>query len=155
MFLFSYFLLFLCSYVLQLVMNSVDASSLRGWRVALAGGQELVMNSVDASGHISVTSESAVETLGEDAGGGGVNDSIGTQMCESDDDDDDMPSSPGSFDDDGSMAMNDDVTAQLAAAGGWSGERRQCVYVVVEGANDRLRPRGSTQAEGWVEVVVE
>lgn len=27
--------------VLQLVMNSVDASSLRGWRVALTSGQEV------------------------------------------------------------------------------------------------------------------
>ncbi|XP_063845997.1 DNA-binding protein P3A2-like isoform X6 [Scylla paramamosain] len=100
-----------------LVMNSVDASSLRGWRVALAGGQELVMNSVEAAGLTSVTSETTVEPLDDTGGGGGVGDSVGTQIT-SDDDDDDVPSSPGSFgEDEGSMPIADDVTAQLAAAG--------------------------------------
>ncbi|KAF2348312.1 hypothetical protein FHG87_020934 [Trinorchestia longiramus] len=42
-------------------------------------------------------------------------------------DDDDMPLSPESFDDDGGSSPYfssnlDDVTAQLAAAGGWQGE---------------------------------
>ena len=53
----------------------------------------------------------------------------------SDDDDDEMPSSPGSFDDDdGSFNSVDDVTAQLAAAGGWTGETRPTfVHSMAEG----------------------
>ncbi|MPC17651.1 hypothetical protein E2C01_010517 [Portunus trituberculatus] len=136
-FFFHYFALY-CT----LVMNSVDASSLRGWRVALAGGQELVMNSVDAAGLTSVTSETTVEPLDDTGGGGGVGDSVGTQIT-SDDDDDEVPSSPGSFgEDEGSMPITDDVTAQLAAAGGWAGEREHFVFVVVEGANARCSLQG-------------
>lgn len=46
---------------------------------------------------------------------------VTTHLNMSDDDDDDMPSSPGSFDDDNDSYQGDDgVSAQLAAAGGWS-----------------------------------
>ena len=50
------------------------------------------------------------------------------------DDDDDMPMSPESFDDEqGSPAYFssnlDDVTAQLAAAGGWQGEMIPCRWL--------------------------
>lgn len=87
------------------------------------------MNSVETGGLTSVTSETTVEPLGDDAGGGGgTGDSVGTQIT-SDDDDDDVPSSPGSFgEDEGSMPIADDVTAQLAAAGGWSGERENFCF---------------------------
>lgn len=84
------------------------------------------MNSVGPTDLTSVTSGAAVDTLGEDTGGGGgTGDTVATQITgTSDDDDDDVPSSPGSFgEDEGSMPGEDDVTAQLAAAGGWSGER--------------------------------
>ncbi|KAK8728633.1 hypothetical protein OTU49_009062 [Cherax quadricarinatus] len=104
-----------------LVMNSVDASALRGWRVALAGGQQLVMNSVGASGLAGMTGNGGeVDPLSEDGGGGGgAGDNVTAHITgTSDDDDDDVPSSPGSFDDDdGSLPGEDDVTAQLAAAG--------------------------------------
>ncbi|XP_050710544.1 DNA-binding protein Ewg-like isoform X3 [Eriocheir sinensis] len=125
-----------------LVMNSVDASSLRGWRVALAGGQQLVMNSVGATGLTSVTSGGAVDSLGEDTGGGGgAGDSVATQITgTSDDDDDDVPSSPGSFgEDEGSLQGDDDVTAQLAAAGGWSGPVGVAAAAAIASAKKRKR----------------
>lgn len=98
------------------------------------------MNAVGGSGLAGMTSSGgAVDPLGEDGGGGGgPGDNVTTHIAgTSDDDDDDVPSSPGSFDDDdGSLPGEDDVTAQLAAAGGWSGEiRRLCFLLVVEGTN--------------------
>ncbi|XP_071521907.1 DNA-binding protein Ewg isoform X3 [Panulirus ornatus] len=124
-------------------MNSVDASALRGWRVALAGGQQLVMNSVGASGLAGMTgSGGAVDPLGEDGGGGGgPGDNVTTHIAgTSDDDDDDVPSSPGSFeDDDGSLPGEDDVTAQLAAAGGWSGPVGVAAAAAIASAKKRKR----------------
>ena len=77
-----------------------------------------------------------------EGGGGGVGDSVGTQI-DSDDDDDDIPSSPGSFgEDECSMPITDDVTAQLAAAGGWSGEGEHNLFVVVEGTNVHYHLQG-------------
>lgn len=96
------------------------------------------MNSVATTGLTSVTSGTTVDSLGDDTGGGGgTGDSVATQITgTSDDDDDDVPSSPGSFgEDEGSLPGDDDVTAQLAAAGGWSGERETLIFVVVEGAS--------------------
>ncbi|XP_069175853.1 DNA-binding protein P3A2 isoform X7 [Procambarus clarkii] len=126
-----------------LVMNSVDASALRGWRVALAGGQQLVMNSVGASGLAGITgSGGSGDPLSEDGGGGGgPGDNVTTHITgTSDDDDDDVPSSPGSFDDDeGSLPGEDDVTAQLAAAGGWSGPVGVAAAAAIASAKKRKR----------------
>lgn len=114
------------------------------------------MNSVGTTGLTSVTSGTAVDPLGEDTGGGGgTGDSVATQMTgTSDDEDDDVPSSPGSFgEEEGSLPGDDDVTAQLAAAGGWSGERETLTFVLVEGANARRQPR-EMQGEGRTCVVM-
>ncbi|XP_042206719.1 DNA-binding protein P3A2-like isoform X4 [Homarus americanus] len=124
-----------------LVMNSVDASALRGWRVALAGGQQLVVNSVGASGLGGMTGNGGSgDPLSED-GGGGHGDNVTTHITgTSDDDDDDVPSSPGSFDDDdGSLPGEDDVTAQLAAAGGWSGPVGVAAAAAIASAKKRKR----------------
>ncbi|XP_047479883.1 DNA-binding protein Ewg-like isoform X3 [Penaeus chinensis] len=124
-------------------MNSVDASALRGWRVALAGGQQLVMNSVGASGLAALAGGGgAADPLNVDGGGGGgPGDSVTTHLAgTSDDDDDDMASSPGSFDDDeGSLPGVDDVTAQLAAAGGWSGPVGVAAAAAIASAKKRKR----------------
>ncbi|XP_068243419.1 DNA-binding protein P3A2-like [Palaemon carinicauda] len=124
-----------------LVMNSVDASALRGWRVALAGGQQLVMNSVGASGLAGVAGGGAVDPLGDDTGGGGGSgDAVTNNLGTSDDDDDDVPSSTGSFDDDDSSLPGvDDVTAQLAAAGGWSGPVGVAAAAAIASAKKRKR----------------
>lgn len=90
------------------------------------------MNSVGASGLAALAGGGGTgDPLSVDGGGGGgPGDSVTTHLAgTSDDDDDDMASSPGSFDDDeGSLPGVDDVTAQLAAAGGWSGEMSNCVF---------------------------
>ncbi|KAK3870253.1 hypothetical protein Pcinc_024514 [Petrolisthes cinctipes] len=129
-----------------LVMSSVDATSIRGWRMALPSGQSLVMNSVSASGLTAMTGSGGTgDPLGEDGGGGGggggPGDNITTHIAgTSDDDDDEVPSSPGSFDDEeGSLAGDDDVTAQLAAAGGWSGPVGVAAAAAIASAKKRKR----------------
>ncbi|KAK7067170.1 GTPase regulator Nrf1 [Halocaridina rubra] len=125
-----------------LVMNSVDPAALRGWRVALAGGQQLVMNPVSASGLAGVAGGgSTIDPLGDDTGGGGGSgDAVANNLGTSDDDDDDVPSSTGSFDDDeSSLPGVDDVTAQLAAAGGWSGPVGVAAAAAIASSKKRKR----------------
>lgn len=106
---------------------------------------QLVMNSVGTTGLTSVTSGASVDALGDDTGGGGgAGDTVATQITGTSDDDDDVPSSPGSFgEDEGSLPGDDDVTAQLAAAGGWPGERDTAFCC--GGGNQDLPPALGTQ----------
>lgn len=91
----------------------------------------LVGLTTNGVGNCSTNSSSNSSVAGELLGSGdGTSGLVNTQSVlsthlhtASDDEDEDMPSSPESFDEDGvSFIGPDDVTAQLAAAGGWTGE---------------------------------
>lgn len=103
-------------------MNGVAAASLVGLAPTAVG---------TGTGGNSANTNSSGEILGDS--GGSAGELVGNQGGvlashlggQSDDDDDEMPSSPDTYDEDEvSFIGPDDVTAQLAAAGGWTGETK-------------------------------
>ncbi|RXG71307.1 DNA-binding protein P3A2, partial [Armadillidium vulgare] len=117
-------------------MNSVTTASLVGLTSSGVG---------NGSGDTNSSASGTGELLGSNGNGGNL---VGNQggvltshlQSPSDDDDDEMPSSPESFDDDEvSFIGPDDVTAQLAAAGGWTGPVGVAAAAAIASAKKRKR----------------